>query len=149
MSVPRKQLDETKLYAPFCRRSGQHVSAIFLMWRRCAQQQQRNERLASQRAHHARQDLLAGVMSLWLQYALTKQRAKAAVARCQHRHATRLLQQGFQAFQVVTEVRKARTQLVQGMLVRVQVSLCYLLCSSVVSCLIPGRPGVILGFSLN
>jgi hypothetical protein len=97
------------------------------MWRRCAQQQQRNERLASQHAKHARQDLLAGVMSLWLQCALTKQRAKAIVARCQSRHANQLLQHGFQAFQVVTEVRKARAQLVQGMLVRVQVSLCYLL----------------------
>jgi hypothetical protein len=105
------------------------------MWRRCAQQQRRNERLASQRARHARQDLLAGAMSVWLQYALTKQRAKATVARCQSRHASHLLQHGFQAFQVVTQVRKARAQLIQGMLIRVQVSLCCLLCSSVVFCL--------------
>ncbi|KAL0023069.1 hypothetical protein WJX79_008548 [Trebouxia sp. C0005] len=102
----------------FVRRSGQQVGAVFLMWRRCAQQQQRNERLALQRAHHARQDLLAGVMSLWLQHALTKQRVKAAVARCQRRHASHLLQHGFQAFQVVTEARKARAQLIQGMLAR-------------------------------
>ena len=101
------------------------------MWRRCAQQQQRNERLASQHAKHARQDLLAGVMSLWLQCALTKQRAKAIVARCQSRHANQLLQHGFQAFQVVTEVRKARAQLIQGMLIRTQVSCCARLLSPV------------------
>ena len=106
------------------------------MWRRCAQQQRRNERLAAQHAHHARQDLLAAAMSLWLQYALTKQRAKAVVARCQSRHASHLLQHGFQAFQVVTKVRKARAQLVQGLLVRAQVSCC--------ACLIPQSHGSIV-----
>ena len=104
-----------------CRRANQQTSAVFYTWQRFAQQQRRNERLASQRFHHIRQDLLAGVLLLWRQHVVAKQRGKAIIARCKQGHTRQLLQQGLQAFQVVTQVRKARADMVQGMLSQAQV----------------------------
>lgn len=105
-----------------CRLATQEMGAVLICWRQQVQRRQRNDRLVAQRVQHAKSALLFAVVSQWRQVAAIQQGKATIIAKCQRRHASNLLQQGFIAFSTALVVRKTRRSIVQVVSSKAKVS---------------------------
>lgn len=98
------------------------MGAVLICWRQQVHRQHRTIRLLAQRVQQTKLQLLCAVVTQWRQLAQTQQRKAAIIARCQRKHASHLLQQGFFAFSAAVAVRKTRRSIVEVVSSKAKVS---------------------------